>query len=578
MQRDTQPTAVEPPTTNPGAPPLPAPAPSNGPEQDPLATWTAPPPDESPQEYTVRHKAEADAKKKSELIDENIKAERARLKQEQKLLVKVLLVGQSESGKSTVLKNFRMRYARQAWRDERRSWTPVVQLNLVQAVSTICEAILAEAQAPSSPARHPNTHGINRTHKSSHSLARSDAGLSLAESDEPTEHSHPSSVTLITPALNRERAEPIHITDVHLALCARLKALKNIEALLVERLGEATWAEEPREELGVMGLEDGDGRGALSEDTPASLVRKRMKRTGDLTVKSWSHVLASSRASSPIPLSRDPLNVDTSLPVPNAVAADDARDPGQMLAAHREDIQTLWGDECVQRVLERRSIRLAEEAGGFFLHEIYRIATLAYEPSDDDIVRARLRTLGPQEYRLKFEGGILTAGMEMGREWAIYDIGGSRTMRHAWLPFFAEVNALIFLAPISCFDERLTESPSTNRLEDSFLLWAAICSSELLKNATFIVFLNKVDLLEEKLARGVQVSKYLPSYGERRNEVPVLVKYLKGKFRDTAAQFWPQRILYVYATAAVDTKATAATLKSVRDGILREHLKTSDLF
>lgn len=136
-------------------------------------------------------------------------------------------------------------------------------------------------------------------------------------------------------------------------------------------------------------------------------------------------------------------------------------------------------------------------------------------------------------------------------------------------PFFAEINALIFLAPISCFDERLTESPSTNRLEDSFLLWGAICSSALLKHATFIVFLNKVDLLEEKLARGVQVYKYLPSYGERKNEVPVLVRCalclslfrmgdmlmvlldLKGKFRDMASQHWPQRILYVYATAAV---------------------------
>lgn len=38
-----------------------------------------------------------------------------------------------------------------------------------------------------------------------------------------------------------------------------------------------------------------------------------------------------------------------------------------------------------------------------FLNDLDRIATYGYEPSDDDVVRARLRTLGIQEYRIKFD-------------------------------------------------------------------------------------------------------------------------------------------------------------------------------
>lgn len=38
-----------------------------------------------------------------------------------------------------------------------------------------------------------------------------------------------------------------------------------------------------------------------------------------------------------------------------------------------------------------------------FLDDLERIATLDYTPSDGDIVRARLRTLGVQEYRIRFE-------------------------------------------------------------------------------------------------------------------------------------------------------------------------------
>ena len=40
-----------------------------------------------------------------------------------------------------------------------------------------------------------------------------------------------------------------------------------------------------------------------------------------------------------------------------------------------------------------------------FFSELNRIATPNYEPNDDDIVRARLRTLTITEHRLKFENG-----------------------------------------------------------------------------------------------------------------------------------------------------------------------------
>lgn len=34
----------------------------------------------------------------------------------------------------------------------------------------------------------------------------------------------------------------------------------------------------------------------------------------------------------------------------------------------------------------------------------------------------------------------------------------------AWAPYFDDMNAIIFLAPISCFDQVLQEDPSVNRL------------------------------------------------------------------------------------------------------------------
>ena len=58
--------------------------------------------------------------------------------------------------------------------------------------------------------------------------------------------------------------------------------------------------------------------------------------------------------------------------------------------------------------------------------------------------------------------------------------------RAAWLPFFADIHAILFLAPISAFDERLAEDRRVNRLEDSFILWQSICKSEVLKRVIII--------------------------------------------------------------------------------------------
>ncbi len=63
--------------------------------------------------------------------------------------------------------------------------------------------------------------------------------------------------------------------------------------------------------------------------------------------------------------------------------------------------------------------------------------------------------------------------------------------RQAWFPYFDDCDAIIFLAPISCFDEKLAEDRRVNRLEDSYALWKMICSSKLLARTQIILFLNK---------------------------------------------------------------------------------------
>lgn len=86
------------------------------------------------------------------------------------------------------------------------------------------------------------------------------------------------------------------------------------------------------------------------------------------------------------------------------------------------------------------------------------------------------------------------------------------------------MNCIIFLAPISAFDQVLAEDPSVNRLEDSLAMWRDLCKNKILAGASIVLFLNKCDLLQTKLEAGVQLKRFLKSYGDRPNDYANVTK------------------------------------------------------
>ncbi|KAI9442671.1 G-alpha-domain-containing protein [Lactarius indigo] len=437
---------------------------------DPLARALAPPEDETPEHRAVREAKETEARRVSERIDEQIRMEK-QANSRKKLPVKVLMLGQVESGKSTTVKNFQMSCAPKAWEEERMSWRTVIHLNLVRSVNTILDAL---------------------------------------------EHA---SETAVRVNLLRMRLSPLR------------RVQRDLEAHL--------------------GLAEGEEVHAASE---AGIFR----RPAEVCVRSrsgWAAALGRAKQRAKNPGRRSP--------------ADEAL---EVILMSRDDIAALWGDDGVRAALEVRDVRL-EDKSGFFLDDLYRIAHRGYEPTDDDVVRARLRTMGVQEYRFLFE-----TGQEAGHEWIFYDVGSSRSHRGSWHPYFMDVQAIIFLAPISVFDERIEGEGGLNRLEDSIKFWTTICKSKLLAKVELVLFLNKCDILERKLARGVSMKRYIPTYGDRANDMPTASKYLRKQFQEIARRHSPEpRPVYTYLTTATDTRTMAVTLGAIRASIVNENLQSAEL-
>ncbi|KAJ6481724.1 heterotrimeric G protein alpha subunit [Mycena sanguinolenta] len=470
-------------------------------ENDPFYEIMRPPADETPAQMTARLKREADAQRISDNIDEDIKRDRAQQRKSRKEL-RILLLGQGESGKSTTLKNFRMQYAREAWEQERSGWRAVVQLNIIRSIILILE--IMEGEMSGNP--------------------------TFVEADDDE-------IEVVSRYRDSSSSAADAFTDKHRMLLIRLAPLRGVEADLKRRLGAGA---EPSHPSAPMAATPFDEPGPLPSP----------KRSPEFFVRSWTEAIEPTA------------NLDSSTIT---------------LMTCKDDMQALWTDAAVQLALDRRKVRLADGAG-FFLNDLDRIATREYTATDDDIVRARLRTVGIQEYLLRIGDGFSLRGGDNYWTWKLYDVGGCRTMRAAWLPFFENTDVIIFLCPVSCFDERLDEDTRVNRLEDSTLLWRSICASKLLAKTQLILFLNKCDLLKRKLKRGIKLKTYLPSYGDRPNEVIPVVKYLREKYKEIQKQQSPEpRVAYIYTTTVTDTTATAKTLHSIRDRVLRENLVTSNL-
>lgn len=241
---------------------------------------------------------------------------------------------------------------------ERTAWRAIIQLNLIRSVISILEALHAE---------------MNGT-----PIVNSDGDDEINERD----------ASSTTP--------PIQLSEKHQLLKLRLTPLRRVEADLKKRVGAEAEEIDSSNNIPMY---------ATPFDAPSSQRTSSRKRTGEFVVKSWKHVLERSQE--------------------RMRGSADSEDATGVIAGCRDDIKALWEDPIVQDVLARRNIRLADSADLWvaltvslrsflenfnvilsFLGAVDRIATRTYDPSDDDVVRARLRTVGVQEHRLKFEQGL----------------------------------------------------------------------------------------------------------------------------------------------------------------------------
>lgn len=226
-------------------------------------------------------------------------------------------------------------------------------------------------------------------------------------------------------------------------------------------------------------------------------------------------------------------------------------------------VKALYADAGVKDAIARRNEFQLNDSAEYFFENVDRTIAANFVPSDDDILRCRVKTTGISETILKV--GEL--------RYRLLDVGGQRTERRKWLNCFEDVTVLLFLVAIQEFDQSLYEDESVNRLQESVTLFESVANSRYFANSSIILFLNKIDLFQQKLRAGTQLRDYCPDYtGE--NDYEPAAQYMAKKFRTLYRR--PNE-LYQHFTCATDTKQVRIVLISVNDTILRKNLAYSGL-
>jgi len=223
-------------------------------------------------------------------------------------------------------------------------------------------------------------------------------------------------------------------------------------------------------------------------------------------------------------------------------------------------VKQLWLREpAIRKSYERRSELQLLDSASYFFENLDRIGRPEYTPDRNDILRARLRTSGIVERTFRINNV----------DFKFLDVGGQRNERRKWIHCFENVTAVIFVAAISEYDQKLYEDEKENRLMESIHVFDNITNNRYFQSSTMILFLNKKDLFEEKITR-VPLSTCFPEY-DGDNSYDHACNFIKEQFM--AVNKDDNRLIFPHLTCATDTTNVSKVFEACKLTILSKNLQ-----
>lgn len=227
-------------------------------------------------------------------------------------------------------------------------------------------------------------------------------------------------------------------------------------------------------------------------------------------------------------------------------------------------IKLLWTkDQGIKQCFARANEFQLEGSAAYYFDNIEKFAQTDYVCSDEDILKGRIKTTGITETDFNIGSS----------KFKVLDAGGQRSERKKWIHCFEGITAVLFVLAMSEYDQMLFEDERVNRMHESIMLFDTLLNSKWFKDTPFILFLNKIDIFEDKVKR-MPIRKFFPDYQGRVGDAEAGLKYFEKLFLSLNKSNKP---IYVRRTCATDTQTMKFVLSAVTDLIIQQNLKKSGI-
>mmetsp|Transcript_2806 Transcript_2806/g.6530 ORF Transcript_2806/g.6530 Transcript_2806/m.6530 type:complete len:364 (-) Transcript_2806:191-1282(-) len=231
-----------------------------------------------------------------------------------------------------------------------------------------------------------------------------------------------------------------------------------------------------------------------------------------------------------------------------------------------EAIHELWNDPAIRETWEWRHLMQIPDTADHFFVQALILGKEGYIPSEDDVLRARVRTSGVVENTFTIQDN----------QFAMYDVGGQRSERKKWVHQFEDVSCVLFVVSISAYNQVLFEDGITNRMVEALHLFDEICNSEWFQRSSMVLFLNKSDLFVEKIKKfPITDCPALKDFEGDLQDFEQTAKFIEEEF--LLLNKSALKTVFPHVTCATDRHNVAVVFNSVKDTVLKQSLEQAGL-
>jgi len=207
-----------------------------------------------------------------------------------------------------------------------------------------------------------------------------------------------------------------------------------------------------------------------------------------------------------------------------------------------DNLRSLWQDSKIQLAYSKKDETAIPDHIDYFFNKIDEIAQEDYIPSVEDVLRARIRTIGIDKITFKMENAPIR----------LYDVGGQKSERNKWDEVINDIRGVVFCVSFADFDKKMFEDESKLRINDALEIFQLITHKPALQNAPFFLLCNKFDGFSEKVKNTDAFGEKFPDFNGNIHDPMECGKYLVDRFMAVAAPLTDDRPIMTYNLVALN--------------------------